>query len=134
VIPDRDVLYYCPSGEANERIYRLSWIVDYAREHPNEKITIVGNISHPANYRIPLPNVEIIPFVERSQMPGLYKRHRILIRMTTEDGLARMVHEAILSGLRVVYNGKEMTEVPDEREPSKFASAFGRALGDICEK
>jgi hypothetical protein len=129
--PDRDVLYYCPSGEANEKIYRLAWIVDYARQHPNEKITIIGNSSHPANYELALPNVEIIPYVERSQMPALYRRHRTLVRMTTEDGLARMVHEALLAGLKVVYNGKEMTDVPPEREPSQFALAFKKAVSTI---
>jgi hypothetical protein len=128
---DRDVLYYCPSGEANERIYRLGWILDYARDHPDEKITIIGNSSHPANYRSGLPNVEIIPYVERSQMPALYKRHRILIRMTTEDGLARMVHEALLCGLKVIYNENEITEVPPEREPSQFAEAFKRAVKSL---
>jgi len=65
-MPDRDILYYCPSGEVNERIYRLGWIVEYARDHPEEKITIIGNSSHPANYALNLPNVEVIPFVERS--------------------------------------------------------------------
>jgi hypothetical protein len=128
---DRDVLYYCPSGEANEKIYRLSWIVEYARGHPNEKITIIGNSSHPANYQLDLSNVEIIPYVERSQMPALYKRHRTLVRMTTEDGLARMVHEALLCGLKVIYNGEEMTEVPPEREPNQFASAFKHAISAL---
>ena len=130
----RDVLYYCPSGEANEKIYRLSWILDYADEHPNEKITIIGNSSHPASYRTNLPNVEVIPFVERSQMPALYKQHKMLIRMTTEDGLARMVHEALLSGLRVVYNGKEVTEVPPEREPRQFAATFKRIVSGIYKQ
>jgi hypothetical protein len=130
--PDRDILYYCPSGEANEKIYRLSWIVDYAREHPNEKITILGSSSHPANYRLDFPNVQVIPFVERSQMPTLYRRHKTLVRMTTEDGLARMVHEALLCGLKVIYNGKEMTEVPPEIEPSRFAIAFKQAVSKIC--
>jgi len=132
-IPDRDVLYYCPSGEANEKIYRLSWITDFARQHPDEKITIIGNSSHPANYRLDLPNVEVIPYVERSQMPALYRRHKMLIRMTTEDGLARMIHEAILCGLRVIYNGREVTEVPPEREPAQFASTFKRVLAQISE-
>lgn len=132
--PDRDTLYYCPSGEANEKIYRLSWILEYARAHPNERITIIGNRSHPASYRINLPNVEIVPFVERSQMPALYKRHKTLIRMTTEDGLARMVHEALLSGLRVLYNGKEVTEVPPEREPQRFAATFKRVVFGICRE
>jgi hypothetical protein len=129
--PDRDVLYYCPSGEANERIYRLDWIVEYARTHPDEKITVIGSSTGPAHYRIGLSNVEVIPFVERWQMPSLYKRHRRLIRMTTEDGLPRMVHEALLCGLKVIYNGEEMTHVPDEREPQKFASAFRKALDGL---
>ena len=132
--PDRDVLYYCPSGEMNEKIYRLEWIVDYAREHLGEKITIIGNSSHPANYQLDLPNVEIIPCAERGQMPALYRRHKTLIRMTTEDGLPRMVHEALLCGLKVIYNGREITEVPPEREPAKFASTFKQALAQICEK
>lgn len=131
VSPDRDVLYYCPSGFANERIYRLSWIMDYARTHPFEKITVIGNIAHPARFAIPLPNVLVIPFVERSQMPTLYRRHKRLIRMTTEDGLPRMVHEAVLCGLEVTYNGQEMKDVPKEREPAKFASTFREALLEL---
>jgi hypothetical protein len=130
-IPDRDILYYCPSGEANEKIYQLSWILDYASAHPNEKITIIGNSSHPATYPVSLSNVEVIPFVERVQMPALYKRHKTLIRMTTEDGLARMVHEALLSGLSVLYNGKEVSEIPPEREPQQFAATFKRAISGI---
>jgi hypothetical protein len=128
---ERDVLYYCPSGTANERIYRLAWILDYARSHPDEKITVIGNISHPANYQIPLSNVKVIPFVERSKMPALYRQHKRLIRMTTEDGLPRMVHEAVLCGLDVMYNGQEMRTVPDEREPRKFASTLRKALDEL---
>jgi hypothetical protein len=131
VTPDRDILYYCPSGEANEKIYRLSWIVEYAQTHPEEKITIIGNVSHPATYPIQLPNVEVIPYIERSQMPSLYRRHRRLIRMTTEDGLPRMVHEALLAGLKVTYNGEEMSQVPKEREPSEFAATFKAALQNL---
>jgi len=129
--PDRDILYYCPSGDANERIYRLAWILDYARDHPTEKITIIGNSSHPANYQPNMPNVEVIPYVERAQMPALYKRHKTLIRMTTEDGLARMVHEALLCGLKVIYNGKEINEVPPEREPKQFAASFKQSVSGI---
>jgi hypothetical protein len=131
VEPDRDILYYCPSGEANERIYRLSWIQEYARAHPTEKITIIGNVSHPADYAIPLANVIVIPYVERSQMPTLYRHHRKLVRMTTEDGLPRMVHEALLSGLEVIFNGQEMREVPREREPAEFAATFRKALDSL---
>lgn len=131
--PDRDVLYYCPSGDANERIYRLSWLIEYARAHPDERITVIGNKAHPATYQLQLRNVEIIPFVERSQMPALYKRHKKLIRMTTEDGLPRMVDEAILCGLEVVYNGQEVKEVPKEREPSEFASTFRKAITELYQ-
>ena len=69
ILPDRDILYYCPGGERNAEIYRLQWITEYARQHPDEKITIIGNITHPANYEVNLPNVEVVPFVERAQMP-----------------------------------------------------------------
>jgi hypothetical protein len=129
--PDREVLYYCPSGYVNERIYRLEWIINYAQKHPAEQITIIGNSSNPANYDLKLPNVEVIPFVERSEMPALYRRHKILIRMTTEDGLPRMVHEALLSGLKVIYNEHEVTEVPPEREPSQFAKTFEKAYSSL---
>jgi hypothetical protein len=128
--PDRDVLYYCPSGEQNARIYRLSWITDYAREHPDEQITIVGNISHPADYDLKLPNVEVVPFVERSAMPTFYRRHRKLIRMTTEDGLPRMVHEALLCGLQVIFNGEAIKIIPKERDPKEFAKSFLQALNE----
>lgn len=69
VSPDRDILYYCSSGLVNERIYRLDWMVDYAKSHSDEKITIVGNSSHPADYDLHLPNVQVIPYVEHEQMP-----------------------------------------------------------------
>jgi hypothetical protein len=131
VLADRDVLYYCPSGEANEKIYRLSWIIEYLKAHPEEKITIIGNVAHPANYVIQLPNLEVIPFVARSQMPALYRRHKRLIRMTTEDGLPRMVHEALLCGLQVTFNGQVMKDVPKEREPTEFASTFRKALDEL---
>jgi hypothetical protein len=127
--PERDVLYYCPSGESNERIYRLAWIVDYAREHPDETVTILGNSAHPAKYRLDLPNVMVIPYVQRDEMPKLYARHRRLIRMTTEDGLPRMLHEAILAGLQVTYNGQTVTRIPAEREPENFAKTF---LNLVC--
>jgi hypothetical protein len=131
VTPDRDVLYYCPSGEASEKIYRLPWIIEYAKTHLQEKITIIGNAAHPANYTIQLPNLEVIPFVERSQMPALYRRHKRLIRMTTEDGLPGMVHEALLCGLQVMFNGRVMKDVPKEREPTEFASKFRKALNEL---
>lgn len=125
---ERDVLYYCPSGVSNERIYRLDWIVSYAQSHPNEKITVLGNRSHPATYDISLPNVEVVPYVDYDQMPALYKRHKRLIRMTTEDGLPRMVHEALLVGLDVTYNEKEITEIPKERRPKEFALTIDAIL------
>jgi len=121
VTPDRDILYFCPGGEKNERLYRLDWILEYARAHPDEKITIIGNQTYPANYPPNLPNVSVIPYVPQSEMPDLYVRHKKLVRMTTEDGLPRMMHEALLCGLKVIYNGEEITQIPPERDPSKFA-------------
>jgi len=128
----RDVLYYCPSGPANQKIYRLDWIIDYAQSHAQEKITIVGNTAHPATYQIDLPNVQIIPYVDYVEMPALYKQHKRLIRMTTEDGLPRMIHEAILSGLKVTFNGEDVTEIPEERNPAEFAAAIRAILEKLC--
>jgi len=129
--PDRDILYYCPGGKANAEIYRLSWIVEYAKQHPKERITIVGNITNPAHHIVELANVDVVPFVERSDMPALYRRHRKLIRMTTEDGLPRMLHEALLCGLEVTFNGEEIRSIPREREPEEFARSFRKGLDSI---
>ena len=128
VRPDRDVLYFCPGGETNERLYRLDWILQYARAHPDEKITLIGSQTRPANYSGSLPNVSVIPCVPLSEMPDLYVRHKKLIRMTTEDGLPRMIHEALLCGLKVIYNGEEITQIPAERDPTKFAQKFIQAI------
>jgi hypothetical protein len=128
ILPDRDVLYYCPGGARNAEIYRLEWITEYARQHPDEKITIIGNITHPAEYRVSYPNVEVVPFLGRAEMPAFYRRHRKLIRMTTEDGLPRMLSEALLCGLEVNYNGEKIETIPKEREPKEFAKSFLNAL------
>jgi hypothetical protein len=125
---ERDTLYYCPGGAENARIYRLDWILDYARQHPEEKITIIGNTAHPADYSVNVPNVEVVPFVEYDRMTEIYAQHRRLIRMTTEDGRPRMVDEAILSGLQVVFNHKRIQEVPPERDPTVFAERFEQEL------
>ena len=101
----RDILYYCPRPD----IYRLDWILNYARRHPNETITILGG-----SYRVRLPNVTVIPHVPYHEMPKLYWRHRRLIRMTTHDGRPKMPYEALLCGLEVIWNSRRITEVPDE--------------------
>jgi hypothetical protein len=128
---DRDILYYCPSGEENAIVYRLDWILSYAENHPQEKITILGNSAHAANYLLAMPNVEVIPFVAYDNMPSLYSRHKRLIRMTVEDGRPRMVDEALLSGLEVIFNGEKIPAVPPERDPKVFAERFERELANI---
>jgi len=128
---ERDVLYYCPSGAENTRIYRLDWILTYAKTHPDEKITLLGNETHPAECRLGLRNVEVIPFVRYEQMADVYKKHKRLVRMTTEDGLPRMVDEALLSGMEVIFNGRVIDKVPPERDPVKFADRFEQELSKI---
>jgi hypothetical protein len=51
--------------------------------------------------------------------------------MTTEDGLPRMIHEALLSGLTVIFNGHEVEDIPKEREPSEFASTVQKVLESL---
>jgi hypothetical protein len=119
------------SGPEGQKQDGIPQFLEYARVHPEKRITIIGNVSHPATYTAHVPNVEVIPFVERSRMPGLYKRHKRLIRMTTEDGLPRMVHEALLCGLQVIFNGQIVEDVPKEREPTEFASTFRKALDKL---
>ncbi|NIM44373.1 MAG: hypothetical protein GTO54_01875, partial [Nitrososphaeria archaeon] len=82
--PERDTLYYCPGGNENSRIYRLDWILDYAEKHTEEKITIIGGQAHPAEHKVNLPNVQVVPFVPYDRMGDVYAKHRRLIRMTTE--------------------------------------------------
>ena len=101
----RDVLYYCP----NPTIYKLEWILEYAKKHPNETITILGH-----NQPSDLPNVKVCPFVPYHKMPMLYNAHRCLIRMTTHDGSPKMPYEALLCGLEVFWNGQRITKVPKE--------------------
>jgi hypothetical protein len=126
--PDRDVLYYCPGGSRNIEIYRLQWIINYAKQNPDKTITILGNVTHPARYHVNLPNVDVIPYVDRKAMPAFYRRHKKLIRMTTEDGLPRMLSEAILCGLEVEFNGQSIKSIPRERDPKVFASSLMRAI------
>lgn len=128
VRPDRDVLYYCPGGRDAAETYRLDWITDYAARHPDEKVTIIGSATQPALYDVHLPNVEVIPYVPRSQMPFLYRKHKMLIRTTSQDGFPKMIHEALLCGLTVIFNGKEIKSVPEAREPSNFATAFRKII------
>ena len=101
----RDVLYYCPKP----KIYRLDWILRYAKENPNEKITVLG-----CPYEITLPNIKVISRWPYYKMPILYSMHRRLIRMTIHDGYPKMLYEALLCGLEVIWNNKRITEVPSE--------------------
>ena len=50
--------------------------------------------------------------------------------MTTEDGLPRMLSEALLCGLEVVFNGEEIKTFPKERDPNEFAKSFLNALNE----
>jgi len=101
----RGILYYCPDPQ----IYRLEWILDYAKKHPKETISILG---HP--HQIRLPNVKVIRSMPYHEMPELYYMHRRLIRMTTHDGYPKMPYEALLCGLEVSWNNQRITKIPAE--------------------
>jgi hypothetical protein len=101
----RDILYYCPGPET----YRLEWILDYAKKHPKETVSILG---YPRQIR--RPNIKVIHSMPYHKMPELYYMHRRLIRMTTHDGYPKMPYEALLCGLAVSWNNQRITKIPAE--------------------
>lgn len=101
----RDVLYYCPDHRPTT--YKLNWILSYAKKNPNQTITILG-----LKQSLPMKNIQIVPYVPYEEMPTIYYRHKKLIRMTTHDGAPKMPYEALLCGLEVIWNGRELTRVP----------------------
>lgn len=101
----RGILYYCPDPET----YRLEWILDYAKEHPKETVSILG---YPNQIR--RPNVKVVYSMPYHKMPELYCMHRRLIRMTTHDGYPKMPYEALLCGLEVSWNNQRITKIPAE--------------------
>jgi len=114
----RDVLYYVSDGSPT---YKPEWIISYARDHPNEKITVLGKLKFGS---IP-SNIGVVDLVERTNMPEVYARHRKLVRMTTHDAAyPRMLYEALRCGLEVVWNGKTITEEPAEIMPEYFVRKF----------
>ena len=108
----RDILYYCPDPNT----YRLEWILNYARLHPKETITVLALPQRfiPAN---PPQNILFLPLVQHDMMPHIYAMHKRLIRMTTHDGMPKMPYEALLCGLEVWWNGKRVTQIPPEMLP-----------------
>jgi hypothetical protein len=110
--PKRDVLYYCP----NEKIYRLDWVLQYAKNHSDETITlIVGKKNRKRAFADPrYPNVLFVSAIDYENMVNYYHQHRKLIRMTIHDGYPKMPYEALLCGLEVIWNGKKITKVPSE--------------------
>jgi len=123
-VEKRDILYYCP----NPKIYRLDWILNYAKHHPDETITIIGPFKN-----LNLSNVEVIPEVHPNQMPSIYHRHRRLVRMTTQDGYPKMPYEALLCGLKVEWNGQEISEVPSELLMENTIPKLISILSDIMQ-
>jgi len=121
----RDILYYCP----DPKVYRLEWIVDYAKKHPDETITILGYKG-----RLNIPNVEIRSFISYDDMPSIYAKHRRLIRMTTHDGYPKMPYEALLCGLDVVWNGQKITSVPPEMLMENTVPRLISILKQISDK
>jgi len=101
----RDVLYYCPNPE----VYRLDWILEYAMQHSDETVTIIGSPT-----TVDLPNVKVIPYAPYHEMPLLYNMHHRLIRMTTYNGCPKMPYEALLCDLEVIWNGQRIPKVANE--------------------
>jgi hypothetical protein len=120
----RDIVYYSPNGDPT---YRPDWIAQYAWDHPDEEITVIGTLGC---QKVPA-NVLTIPHLDRSAMPRVYSKHKRLVRMTTHDGTPRMIYEALLCGLEVIWNGKMIESVPSEVTPEHFVAEFTRNVDTL---
>lgn len=84
---DKDTLYYCPNDEI------------YMRSLAPEGATILDGST---------------PYED---MPFIYSRHKRYVRNTTHDANPKMPYEALLCGCDVWWNGRQVTQVPDEMLP-----------------
>jgi hypothetical protein len=92
------VLHYSLPG--CDHIYRPDLLASCAAAHPEIMFISVGN----PTLEVAAANVRVIGTVTPDAIRSLYAKSHCLLRVTSHDGLPRMVLEALAHGLDVVTN------------------------------
>lgn len=96
-LPDEfGVLIYLPTEPQED--YDVEATLQVIRSMPGTRFGIVGGFAPPEH----LPNVEILGFV--SDMPSVYRRYTVLLRLMKHDGMSHSVIEATSFGRYVLWS------------------------------
>ncbi|MFW6061340.1 MAG: glycosyltransferase [Planctomycetota bacterium] len=107
-------------------LYGGEVILRLAREHPEWKFLVVN---HDGSGLGAPENIECVGRVRPQEMDALYRRASVLVRMTTHDGLPRMILEAMARGLHVVWS----QDFPHAYQAGGYEQAE-RALQEIAAR
>jgi hypothetical protein len=114
----RPILIYLP--DSRKEFYRIELIEPVIASNPDLEFIVVADRTHAlALY----PNVESLGWV--TDMRALYERAGCVLRMTTHDGLPRMLMEALLHGLYAIYSWP-LEGCWQARTPEETAFALAR--------
>ena len=107
--PERDTILYSLTPE------NLNATIDFIRENPFNKITILGQ-GYQDCMMERFPNVVSVRRVPYDCMPQFYQTHKeYRLYYERKDLISIMVCEALAMGLKVYGNDEEITKIPPER-------------------
>ena len=79
-------------------------VLEWAREHPDEQLTVVGPVENPDDPKIPA-NITIIKTQQYSRMNEIFNQHTTFLHIPENPmPFDRTIVEALLAGCKVVTN------------------------------